>query len=222
MEKQPPLSSRGIKKVAIIGYLSPTVGQTHVGITMFNNRFNELGDFSEIGIKSLSQHFPSNTDGTDDVVFIDESEYFSILEQNIKISKWDGKAKILESEESKNLISDLAARGYDSILYIIEKNTSDYIGHTNQYMLPKGFYSRPKIRAVYATFNVRLIDLKTKKEIKHTSYSQGTAIKAGEIEIDKTKGLANEEDKDIVVDKLLEAYEVAAKRVIIMLKANKS
>ncbi|EDY82768.1 hypothetical protein VDG1235_2391 [Verrucomicrobiia bacterium DG1235] len=189
---------------------------------MFNNKFNELGDFSEIGIESLSKHLPSSSSSSDDVVFIDESDYFSVLEDNVKISKWDGKAKILESEESKDLVSSLTEKGYDAILYIIERNTSDYIGHTNQYMLPKGFYSRPKIRAVYATFNVRLIDLETKKEIKHTSYSQGTAIEADEIEIDKTKGLANEEDKKVVVEKLLEAYEVAAKRVITMLKANKS
>lgn len=170
MRNMPTLASRGYHSVGLVTDLSDKSALVKVGLTMFQNEYIENAQFVFIHPETIRDFFVETLTSSSEMHVIDLSYLHDDVFSNLEVSSWDGKGTI-----ATEFLSSTIDQNIDVLLLVDDYSPMDYIGHTSVRIGPKGVYQRFGQYHAFGGFRVRLIDSKTGKELKHSSYIQATS-----------------------------------------------
>jgi hypothetical protein len=221
MLKMPPLAQRGVRKVALVLDIKPVVSFHFIGLTVFQNKYYDSQGTAVFTEKEIRELFLQRWREQSAIEVVDFSEEKQAFLPHLKISKWDATGTFVADPGLDAKITEMLAAGIDAILVITEKELYDYVGHSNQQIGPKGLYQRFSMLSVYGGFGVRLMDLKTKAEMKHAAYDQASARSPAALQWKSSMAEFTSAEIRILAEELKAVYRTNVDEALLMLKATK-
>lgn len=172
MRRAPPLHERGIENLGLLYAPAPALHLDYVGITVFENRHDEIGAEKFVPPAFAKGLFLERINASPHVsVASIDGEYASLLDQ---IEQSWSTSEYYLADAGMSRLADLRRIGFDAILVVRERLLPDFISNRDWATLgPLGLYRRPfwEVQA-YGGFEFFLIDTTTGKEIKNTRFLQ--------------------------------------------------
>jgi len=199
--------------------MKPECALQTVGITMFGNRTVLIASPSLITDTDVVGLFRDAFASRTRIDLVDLTAAKAQILPSLKISSWDGSSSLANSAALSAQLADCKARGIDTLMIVREQRLCDFMFGTNQIFEVKGVYNRLGQCEVYGGFDIRLIDVNTRKQLPHAAYVQAASIPVSlgtwQPQFDKF----TEEEQNRIREKLRQVFADNVQESLLMLKA---
>ncbi|HTJ79720.1 MAG TPA: hypothetical protein VL357_12055 [Rariglobus sp.] len=221
MNGMPSLESRGVKKLALIFETEPFLSFDTVGLTVFGND-SYKSDIPVIAEPELRAIFIDQFTRLSSIGLIDITSDKATIQAHQKFNTWNGKASLQSAPDLDAKLTQLRAEGIDGILFVKECRYGDFIGMTDKVIGAKGLYHRFKFVCACDGFWTWIIDLKTLKEMPHTSYTQAMSQQTENIPWKESFADYSPDERAAIAEAVRGVFRANVSQMVTMLKAQKS
>lgn len=174
VHKMPPLEQRDIDKLALLLDLRPATDFVYIGFTIFQNRRFQSDQPALITDAAVANHFQEFFVENSTIALVDLTPEKKDILPFINFSTWTSTATVDDDPSVNARIDELLGEGVDAIMLVQETESEDFYGRSGELIGAKGLYGRGKTVRVFGIFSVRLIDIRTRKEMKNSHFLQGS------------------------------------------------
>lgn len=178
MERMPPLTERGVHKIAIMVHETTKIVFVHVGVTIFGNEQYEIDRSTLIPAGYLDSLFVTDLAKNREISIIDDSQQADVFINGIKKSFWSGEYSVNPGSSADAILKKLATQGVDVVMVVQEPYMEfDYVSNPST-TVGVGGEGICDCRGVgvnaNASFEVTLISTRNGKQLENGGYKQGS------------------------------------------------